>query len=376
MKISADLIFTGDGRLIPNGIIETNENGVIIEIYESSEEKEINHFEGIITPGFFNSHVHLELAGAKFKNNDGFEGFLLEMKNWINNPKNHLNHDEIKKQDKYLYDQGINFCADISNTEKTIQVKKQSKIKYVSFLEIYESLNDQTKEKFENVCSLKEKFSSQGLFCSVVPHSFYALSDLMVQYIKAYNSRNKSFSTIHFKEQMRENNLYQCKKDVYSALNDNYLDTFLKKYANTNIHATMDELFDHDQRVLVVHGIYMGTDDALKIHNDFMNSALCICPSSNLNLENRMADAKTVKVFSNRVFLGTDSQASNSEMNFLKEMFLFQEYYNESVFSVLKKVTSAPAEFFECSNMGKIKPGNNPGLNLITNIDLDRKSVV
>jgi aminodeoxyfutalosine deaminase len=375
MKFSADLIFTGEGKPIHKGLVETNDQGMITNLSEYSDDAEVQHFEGIITPGFFNAHIHLELAGAKFPNSQGLSGFLYEMKQWLKQQKNYSNIKEIQNQDKFLYEQGIQFCADISNTEKTINVKKHSKINYFTFLEVYESLNDNTKEKFEKICLLEKLFDSHNLLSSVVPHSFYSLSDEMTKLVRLYNAQNKRLSSVHFKEQVKENNIYKCKNEIYSMLNDNYLEKFQKKFFNKKIHVNLSEVFDAEQKVLLVHGIYMTEKEAISIRNEFKNSALCICPSSNLNLESRMADNKTLLAFSNRVFLGTDSQASNSEMNFQKEILLFQNYYNENVFDVLKKATSHPAEFFDCSNMGIIKPGNKPGLNIISKIDFQNEKI-
>lgn len=375
MKFSADLIFTGKGKPLRNWVVETTEKGLVVGLYENTNMQDVQYYPGIICPGFINSHIHLELSGARFENKSGLKGFLEEMKQWLEEDHQYPNYHEIRKQDENLFEQGIQFCFDISNTAKTINTKKSSLINYFTFLEIYESLSEDTEKKFEETLKLFDCFVQEGLLASVVPHSFYSVSDRMMNLFKAYNIENKSLTSIHFKEHLKENMLYDWKHEVYKSLNNNYLQKFGNKFQSTEQSAHLESLFDSDQRILLVHGIYLDRNDTEKILKQHKNSALCVCPTSNILLENRMTSRQTLELFSDRVFIGTDSQASNPEMNFLNEIFLFQENYDVKIFDVLKRVTSDPAKFFEMEKMGNIAPGNSPGLVLISSVDYHKEKI-
>ncbi len=375
MKFSADLIFTGKGKPLRNWVVETTEKGLVLGLYENTNMPDVQYYPGIICPGFINSHIHLELAGARFENKSGLKGFLDEMKQWLEEDHQYPNYHEIRKLDENLFEQGIQFCFDISNTAKTIDTKKNSQIGYFTFLEIYESISEDTEKKFEETLKLFDYFVQKGLLASVVPHSFYSVSDRMMNLFKAYNIENKSLTSIHFKEHLKENMLYDWKHEVYRSLNNNYLQKFGKKFQITEQSAYLESLFDSDQRILLVHGIYLERNDAETILKQHKNSALCVCPTSNILLENRMTSWETLKLFSDKVFIGTDGQASNPEMNFLKEIFLFQENYNENIFDVLKRVTYDPVQFFEIKKTGIITPGNSPGLVLISSLDLHKEKI-
>jgi cytosine/adenosine deaminase-related metal-dependent hydrolase len=65
-KISANLLFTGEGAFIANGIIYLDSENKILKIKDPgrnpAEEAGVEFYNGIITPGFINTHCHIELS--------------------------------------------------------------------------------------------------------------------------------------------------------------------------------------------------------------------------------------------------------------------------------------------------------------------------
>ena len=65
-KFKADYLFTGKNILSDNRVLVTDSKGKIINIVDDSEAGEnIEVFNGILSPGFINSHCHLELSHLK-----------------------------------------------------------------------------------------------------------------------------------------------------------------------------------------------------------------------------------------------------------------------------------------------------------------------
>jgi len=65
VKISANYIFTGITPPIKNGVITLEDDGTIIHVSENDAENmdnELIFYEGVICPGFINTHCHLELS--------------------------------------------------------------------------------------------------------------------------------------------------------------------------------------------------------------------------------------------------------------------------------------------------------------------------
>ena len=66
--LSADYLFTLKDEPIKNGVIQIDNSGKIIEIFNDRSfvtSHKIEVFNGIICPGFINSHCHLELSHLK-----------------------------------------------------------------------------------------------------------------------------------------------------------------------------------------------------------------------------------------------------------------------------------------------------------------------
>ncbi len=370
MKITADYIFLSEGKLVSDICIDVGDNGIIKEVTTiAGEETDIVRYKGILVPGLFNCHAHMELAGHHFENTEGVENFLLQMKKAYNSGLFSKNTKQIKTQQDDFYKQGINFVADICNTENSIESKKNSKITFYNFIEVFESYFDKTDEKFKNQLKIQQIFQNNGLLSSLAPHAMYSLSEKMLEIFSKYNTDNKCISTIHFKECSKENDLLKLQQKLYNTLTSNEITFKTKFYREKNTEEVFKALFHIDQAILLVHSIYMNKNECDFIREHYKNSAICICPSSNLKLEGKMAKNEIIEKYSKKVFLGTDGEVSNKKMQILYEMFLFQNYYNQSIEEILSMVTNFPAEFFQQKKMGKIKPGYKPGICLIKNFN-------
>ena len=65
-KISADYIFPGNSVPIKHGVVVINDIGEVLSVLNPEIEEinwdEVEQHEGIICPGFVNTHCHLELS--------------------------------------------------------------------------------------------------------------------------------------------------------------------------------------------------------------------------------------------------------------------------------------------------------------------------
>jgi aminodeoxyfutalosine deaminase len=369
MNITADFILNEDGYLTPDLVLNVRDDGTIVDIFQNTEDlMDVHPYEGILIPGLFNCHIHLELAGAEFGEISGLEDFLVKMKDYQIRNKDNANC--ILQLDRQLYEKGTEFCADIANTERSVPVKIHSKMIYHTFIEIFETLSDLSPKKFQQALHTHKKFSENQLQSSVVPHSCYTISPSLIRLIGSYNVENKKISSIHFKENFKENDLFLFQQEIYNVLNNNSIEFFIQKFYPSNILTVMDELFDEEQKVVLVHNIYLNQNEREWLLKHQKKCALCICPSSNLNIEKKMADKSHLEFFEGKVFFGTDSPASNPEMNLIREMYLAQINYGYSLGKILQMATIDPALYFEVKNKGKIQKGKKPGIVLIKGVNM------
>ena len=68
-KISADYIFPGNSDPVKNGVVVYNDSGEIIDLIDPEKTTvnwyEVKVYQGIICPGFINTHCHIELSHLK-----------------------------------------------------------------------------------------------------------------------------------------------------------------------------------------------------------------------------------------------------------------------------------------------------------------------
>ncbi|MDA3778703.1 MAG: hypothetical protein PF487_00480 [Bacteroidales bacterium] len=70
-RISANYVFPVSGKALKNGIVEIDDEGIIRNIIDThgklNESRKLEFYNGIIVPGFVNTHCHIELSYLKNK---------------------------------------------------------------------------------------------------------------------------------------------------------------------------------------------------------------------------------------------------------------------------------------------------------------------
>ena len=144
-KITADYIFPISQAPIKNGVVVVDENGVIIQIGERQDfnKSELENHKGIITPGFINTHCHLELSHMKGKVNTGTSliPFISNVVKFRAVSQKVIDK-AIESGDREMFKEGIVAVGDISNQTDTVPQKQKSEIKYYTFVEMFDFLQN------------------------------------------------------------------------------------------------------------------------------------------------------------------------------------------------------------------------------------------
>ncbi|MFZ1562235.1 MAG: amidohydrolase family protein [Saprospiraceae bacterium] len=376
-KFSADYIFTEDGKLTAGKVIVTNGSGDILSIDNTLEHdgSSVHFFNGLIIPGFVNTHCHLELSHMKGKVDTG-TGLLPFLKNVVT--FRDINQDiidhAIKDADGEMYMNGIVAVGDISNKIDTSHVKSESRMDYYTFVEMFDflqpSLTDSTIQQYKPVMQGQsiERYNKK----SYVPHAPYTVSPDLFNFINENNLSSQTIS-IHNQETLDENELFETGTggfmDFYKGFGFT-LDHF-KPTGKSSIHYILANL-KPEFKTIFVHNTLTTRDDIQSALSWNKQCFWATCPNANLYIENRLPDYKVFTETNAKVTIGTDSLTSNWQLSIWEEIRTIRKYQSYLPLETLltwATINGAEALGYE-DRLGSITVGKRPGLVLVEGQDV------
>ncbi len=373
-KIGANYIFTAvrSKPWIKNGYLVFDDNGTVLQIsgdFEAENEPAgLEFYSGYMIPGLVNAHLHLELSYLRQKKDkfDGLHDFVAYMAQ-----KDNADNDEKVKASKFydglMYDRGVVLAADIMNSDLTLEIKKESRIKYVNFAEVYGLNPDVAEGRIDSAITLQQKFNGNNLIAWLSPHSTYSLSTDLYGLLRQKLS-NQPVTTIHFLEGRYEKLLFSGKPSEFKEV----LKTFSEDLPYRNWGSAVDfaiTLTDEIPTVFFVHNTFADKNDLAAIAKKIKNPYFVLCPSSNLNVESRLPDYKVFSGFENKLLVGTDSLATNDDLDIVKEInLLLQAGFNEETVLYAATLNGAKALAFE-KDYGSFEKGKKPGAVILQKSD-------
>ena len=372
---SAQYIFTNSGAPIKRGIICTEDDGTIVSVEDSggtlSERHSVEFYNGIIVPGFVNCHCHLELSYLKneIPAKSGLASFLMA----VNSIRNTLQKDRnksVRNAHNEMLKGGVVLCADICNTSATFELKKENGIKYISLLEVYGIDSSHAEIRMNEILELAKTAAEMRLPHWIVPHAVYSISLPLLKLIKTHTESNK-ITSIHFMESADEEMLLESHS---GSLMDSYK-KFLPpvtdlKIADNHITAVNEEITSSGN-LMLIHNTFIRKEHIKKL-NKRDRLYWCLCPNSNLRIEQRIPPADLLAAEGCNIVIGTDSLSSNDSLSIVDELKTIQLYFPSfSLETLIGWATINGAKALgEDIHTGSIEPGKKPGLILLKNVDL------
>jgi cytosine/adenosine deaminase-related metal-dependent hydrolase len=364
---AANFIFDGL-RLRRNAYVSIDDNGIVC--YVSSDEEALTErpsmsfYNGIICPGFVNAHCHLELSDitSNFEGNPGLSGFI---KHILLNRSREKKRIKIAQTDRQMFLNGISLVGDISNTDSTIKIKKVSKIKYHTFIEISGINKDNAEQCVVDGENIRDKFIGSDLTADLTIHSFYSVSKTLID---NFINRNKAQQiSIHFFESPEETELFtNSTGDLYNLMKS--IDSNYEPLFNSN-HELIGiiEAFS-SENIILVHNLMLETPLITKDKKLYY----CFCPSSNIRLSDQLPQSTFVFKVKDDFVVGTDSLASNDKLCILEELKILASKFDFLTLSdLLKAATCNGAKALNSlDEFGSFEIGKSPGVVLIENLDL------
>jgi len=373
--LSAQLIITNSGPPLKKGIITTGDDGTIISIEntggELKETRDIEFCNGVIIPGFVNCHCHLELSHMRgaIPRGTGLAGFLTRLQKIRNNDPGII-ESSAAEADRELYNEGVVLCADICNTPVTFGIKKTSPVRYINFLEVFATDPGKAESKMKEILKLAEDSERDNLPFYIVPHTAYTVSMTLFKLLKEKTNRNR-VSSIHFMETRGEDTFVsQHSGPLIESLKEAGMLPEKLETPRDIVSAIMNEVTQSGTLILV-HNTYADRRTIKQI-SERADTFWCLCPLSNIYIENRLPPADLLASEKCNIVCGTDSLASNTKLSILSELKLLQENFPHLPLDELIRwaTINGARALGEDDNFGKIEPGMKPGLLLLQDVDL------
>jgi len=372
---SAQYVFTNDGPPLQRAIVCTDDDGKIVSVEDTggrlAERHSVEFHNGIIVPGFINCHCHIEFSYLKEvrMQEPGLAGFLEGIT--LNRNRKDTDRDKaMAEADRQMASEGVVACADICNTSASFELKKKSRIKYLSLLEVYGFDATKASKRIEEIIITARDASEVGLPFCIVPHSVYSVSNPLFLLIRKLAENNK-VSSIHFLESEEEKRFLSEHSGPLMKAYLNILAPGGRMDPPSDHLSAISELVTRSGNLILVHNTAIERDHIteLKKRADIW---YCLCPNSNLYIENKLPPVTLLDETGCEIVIGTDSLSSNSRLSMLSEIITIQQNFpGIRLESIIRWATINGARALgEESWAGSITPGKKPGLVLISNSDL------
>lgn len=378
-KLTADFIFTIASDPIKNGVIILDNDGTIIDVSPSvNDHPDAEFFEGIICPGFINTHCHLELSHMRnlLQEGTGMANFIRGILSQRSAASPEQINTAILQGEKEMITNGIVAVADISNTADTFQQKAKGNIYYHTFIEIFNPNPSKAQSVLEGGLALEQELNGtqqKKSTASIVPHAPYTMSRELLQLIDGYAWKNKSIISIHNQESQGEDELFiSCSGPLFDLFKELGFDTGFFRQTHVNaLRSTLPQLLNAS-KILLVHNTYTTKEDILWAEEQVKKTGhpieiyWCTCPNANLYIEKKLPNYINFLSTASKVTVGTDSLASNWGLSVLGELKTIAKHNPSiSLQTLLTWATKNGADFLGLSQLGTIEKGKRPGLNLL-----------
>lgn len=374
-KFKAALLFTGEKLLRGENVLITDEEGKIINIVDQTEAGgDVEVFEGILSPAFVNAHCHLELSHLKniIPEKTGLIDFVFKVVS-----ERHFDEDEILSAMNFAEQEmkrnGIIAVGDISNNSLSVEQKRKKNLQYYNFIETSGWLPQLAQTRFEKTTTVYEEFTKNDLPASVVPHAPYSVSDdlwkLMIPFFA------KKTISIHNQETAEEDVFFMEGKGAFIKMYEmmNIDNSFYRAKKIRSVQ-TYFKKFSSAASVILVHNTFTQQQDIDYITNYSNHGQLvsfCLCPNANLYIESSLPDVELFIKNECHIVLGTDSLASNHQLDILEEIkTITKNFPSVKSESLLMWATINGAKALQMETaIGSFEKGKKPGIVLIENLE-------
>lgn len=348
IPIDADIIQSGAVAVKNQTILDVGKSKDILVKYHDCHEVRLN---GVLLPFLINCHIHLELSHIKGITQPTPEtpmsawiSELVEIRSQKDNDTNFI-VDEIEKMVEYQFNTGVGFLVNIGNSPEHLPQFDGSIPEVYSIYEVLAPTSPRTTRVLNEVQRLSDELP-------VSPHAVYSSSAKLIKELKNRASIYNHLFSIHAAESADENYLVQTQNGSFREfLHDRncWDNTLMPADRFNSVIEYLDSLEVFDENTLCIHGVHASDSDIAILKK--RKAHICCCPGSNDFL--RVGEPPVQKMLKAGILpcIGTDSPASNIEVNMWREMQFIRRQNSEiDSLDILKMATLGGASAVQRSN--------------------------
>lgn len=372
-----DIVIKNSREFIYNGVIETEIGNTRITKIEKStkiEPKALGVKSTIAIPGLINLHCHLVHTDNRIPSQKLFSWLKELVKN--NYKINHIDEVKLLSQAAFKGAQealsfGTTYLIDNTHCLKaSYSAFNKTGLRGLIGLEIFGSdpekadvILDLSLRGFKEAVAIqsgsrRDARDDKISFC-LSPHACYDVSAELWELILEYSKKHRLITLSHIAESEAEEAWFRdkdsplCKEARGFWAEINTLEAKLKNWkAYKSSVDFMKENNLLDTSLLLAHAVHSSHEDLQELKKNNVN--LISCPRSNLYLKNGLADYETWEELGISYGIGTDSKASNHNLDLREELAIIPGLSPERKFEL---VTSEPAKILGMPELGCLEAG-------------------
>ncbi len=376
--LSADWLLPISSPPIPEGGVVIEEGKILTfgkaeTLYRSFPGLSRQAIPGCaLMPGLVNAHTHLDLSQCKGRltlPND-FVSWILELIPLRMQMDDRQIVEALRQGAREALQAGATTIGDITRSGESLSVLKEARCRGVLFREVLGRTVDEGSSWIED---LKEHISEMAhktgerITLGLSPHTPYTLSEERMKALAAYLEETPLPCAMHVAESQAEADYFlhhsgELKSRLFPAVGWGKMPD--PKAFGTPLQQVrrMGLLTD---RLAVIHGVHLTTEDIGHLHN--AGSSVVLCPRSNDYLRVGEAPLRELLTQGIPLGLGTDSLASNSSLSLWDEMrFLAKRFEGDPLVIpevLLRMATLGGAEALGLEHtIGSIEEGKEADL--------------
>lgn len=325
-----------------------------------------HHAKGAIMPALVNAHIHLELSSLKNHLGES-EGFIDWLRNLVER-RSIPSPSEIKEAMNLainrLRQTGTILVGDITNTGLSIPVLTSNSVKAVVFLEVVGLNIERAKVHWNQLLNLLTQWSKRiNLPITLAAHSPYSVSKEILGQIRDWSETHDQIISVHLAESEEEVIfLMTGGGPLKNLLVD--IEAFDPDFNPPGLSPVtyLAKLGFLRDKTLCVHLVHISDEDIQILKQK--GAKVCICPLSNDKLKVGLTPLDKLLKAGINPALGTDSLASNEDLNLFREMaYLKSKFPSIHANEILKMGSIYGAAALGMDKiLGSIEPGKEAHL--------------